>query len=97
MAVALDVICKGGTCLLMGNNARANPNIVQSQITYKEAKVLGTWLANASFEQAVKLLDSGLLNLEFMITHTLPLEQIHEAIDLLRRGEGVEVLVDPNL
>ena len=32
-----------------------------------------------------------------MITHTLPLDQIHEAIDLLRRGEGVEVLVDPNL
>lgn len=94
---ALDVIRKGGTCLLMGNNARANPAITQSQITYKEAKVLGTWLANASFDQAVRLLDSGLLNLEFMITHTLPLDQIHEAIDLLRRGEGVEVLVDPNL
>ncbi len=97
MPVTIDVIRKGGTCLLMGNNARANPNIVQSLITYKEAKVLGTWLANASFGQAVKLLDSGLLNLEFMITHTLPLEEIHEAIDLLRRGEGVEVLVDPNL
>ena len=97
MPVTIDVIRKGGTCLLMGNNARANPNIVQSLITYKEAKVLGTWLANASFGQAVKLLDSGLLNLDFMITHTLPLEEIHEAIDLLRRGEGVEVLVDPNL
>lgn len=97
MPVTLDVIRKGGTCLLMGNNARANPNIVQSLITYKEAKVLGTWLANASFGQAVKLLDSGLLHLDFMITHTLPLEEIHEAIDLLRRGGGVEVLVDPNL
>jgi len=97
MPVTIDVIRKGGTCLLMGNNARANPNIVQSLITYKEAKVLGTWLANASFGQAVKLLDSGLLNLDFMITHTLPLEEIHEAIDLLRRVEGVEVLVDPNL
>lgn len=97
MPVTLDVIRKGGTCLLMGNNARANPNIVQSLITYKEARVLGTWLANASFGQAVKLLDSGLLHLDFMITHTLPLEEIHEAIDLLRRGEGVEVLVDPNL
>ena len=97
MPVTIDVIRKGGTCLLMGNNARANPNIVQSQITYKEARVLGTWLANASFGQAVKLLDSGLLNLDFMITHTLPLKEIHEAIDILRRGEGVEVLVNPNL
>lgn len=94
---ALDVIGKGGTVLLMGNNARANPPIIQSQIVYKEARILGTWLANASFEQAVNLLASGVLNLEFMITGTYPLEQVNEAIQNLREGKGVEVLVDPRL
>ena len=97
LMVAIDMIRKGGACLLFGNNAKAMPTVVQSQITYKEARVLGTWLANASFDQAVKMLASGTLNLEFMVTHTLPLEEIHEAIDLMRRGEGVEVLVDPRL
>ena len=97
MMVAIDLIRKGGSCLLFGNNAKAAPTVVQSQITYKEARVLGTWLANASFDQAVKMLASGALNLEFLVTHTLPLEEIHEAIDLLRRGEGVEVLVDPRI
>ncbi|HWR22122.1 MAG TPA: alcohol dehydrogenase catalytic domain-containing protein [Feifaniaceae bacterium] len=97
MMTAIDVIRKGGSCLLFGNNAKAAPTVTQSQITYKEARVLGTWLANASFDQAVKLLDSGVLNLEFLVTHTLPLTEIHEAIDLLRRGEGVEVLVDPRI
>lgn len=95
MMVAIDVIRKGGACLLFGNNAKARPTVVQSQITYKEARVLGTWLANASFDQAVKMLVAGTLNLKFLVTHTLPLTEIHEAIDLLRRGEGVEVLVDP--
>lgn len=94
---ALDVIRKGGACVLFGNNAKASAEIAQSQITYKEARVLGTWLANASFDQAVKMLGSGTLNLEFLVTHTLPLEEIHEAIDLMRRGEGVEVFVNPNL
>lgn len=97
MMVAVDVIRKGGACLLFGNNAKAAPTVIQSQITYKEARVLGTWLANASFDQAVKMLASGTLNLEFMVTHTLPLSEVHEAIDLMRRGEGVEVLVDPRL
>ena len=97
MMVAVDVIRKGGACLLFGNNAKAAPAVTQSQITYKEARVLGTWLANASFDAAVRLLASDTLHLDFLVTHTLPLREIHEAIDLLRRGEGVEVLVDPNL
>lgn len=83
--------------MLFGNNAKATATVSQSQITYKEARVLGTWLANASFDQAVKMLASGKLNLDFLVTHTLPLEEVHEAIDLMRRGEGVEVLVNPNI
>lgn len=97
MMAAINSIRKGGSVLLFGNNAKAHPEVVQSQITYKEARVLGTWLANASFDHAVKLLASGTLDLEFMVTHTLPLEEVHEAIDLMRRGEGVEVLVDPQM
>ena len=92
MMAAIDAIRKGGTCLLFGNNAMAVPAVTQSQITYKEAKVLGTWLANASFDQAVKMLAGNTL-----VTHTLPRSEVHEAIDLLRRGEGVEVLVNPNI
>lgn len=97
MMAAINCIRKGGSVLLFGNNAKAAPTVIQSQITYKEAKVLGTWLANASFDQAVKMLASNTLTLEFLVSHILPLEKIHEAIDLMRRGEGVEVLVDPRM
>ncbi len=94
---AVNCIRKGGRVLLFGNNAAAKPEVVQSQITYKEAQVLGTWLANASLDQAVKMLDGDILDLDFLVTHILPLEEIHEAIDLMRRGEGIEVLVDPGM
>lgn len=97
MMAAIHAIRKGGAVLLFGNNAAAIPAVIQSQITYKEARVLGTWLANASFDHAIKILASGVLKLDFLVTHTLPLEEIHEAIDILRRGEGVEVLVDPRI
>ncbi|MGI6152270.1 MAG: zinc-dependent alcohol dehydrogenase [Christensenellaceae bacterium] len=95
MTAGIDVVCKSGTVVLFGNNAKARPEVKQSEITYKEAKVMGSWLANATFPKAVELLASGKLDLEFLVTHTFPLDQTVEAIDVMRRGEGIEVLVIP--
>ncbi|MCX7038255.1 MAG: alcohol dehydrogenase catalytic domain-containing protein [Spirochaetes bacterium] len=88
---------KGGTVLLFGFNAKAKPSVEQHQITSREVSVLGTWLANDSFPKAVKILESGALNLRPLITHTLPLDKTREAIEILRRGEGIEILIDLKL
>ncbi|MGA2615615.1 MAG: alcohol dehydrogenase catalytic domain-containing protein [Spirochaetia bacterium] len=88
---------KGGTVLLFGFNGKAKPCVEQHQITNKEVSVFGTWLANDSFPRAVKILESKALNLRPLITHTLPLEETPEAIEILRRGDGIEILIDPNL
>jgi 2-desacetyl-2-hydroxyethyl bacteriochlorophyllide A dehydrogenase len=93
----LKAIRKGGKVLLFGVNKMAKPEIVQSLITLKEASILGTWLANATFEKAVKILESGVLNLEELITHVLSLERLEEGIELLRKGEGIEIIIDPRL
>ena len=88
---------KGGTVLLFGFNAHAKPEVPQHMITNREVSVLGTWIANASFPTAVKILESGVLDLKPLITHTLPLEKTAEGIEILRRGEGIEILIDPRL
>jgi 2-desacetyl-2-hydroxyethyl bacteriochlorophyllide A dehydrogenase len=85
---------KGGSVLLFGFNSKAKPTVEQHQITNREVSVLGTWLANDSFPKAVKILESGVLNLRPLITHTLPLDKTREAIEILRRGEGIEILID---
>jgi 2-desacetyl-2-hydroxyethyl bacteriochlorophyllide A dehydrogenase len=88
---------KGGTVLLFGFNAKAKPVVEQHQITNREVSVLGTWLANDSFPKAVKILESGALSLRPLITHTLPLDKTREAIEILRRGEGVKIMIDLKL
>jgi 2-desacetyl-2-hydroxyethyl bacteriochlorophyllide A dehydrogenase len=93
----VKAVRKGGVVLLFGFNARAKPYVEQHQITNKEVSVLGTWLANDSFPQAVRILESEALNLRPLITHTLPLERTPEAIEVLRRGEGIEILIDMSL
>ena len=97
VAAALSAIRKGGKVLLFGVNKKAQPSVVQSQIIFKEASILGTWLANATFPKAVRILESGVLNLKELVTHTLPLERLEEGIELLRKGEGIEVIIDMKL
>ena len=96
MAQAIDVIRKGGKVLLFGINFKSAPTIAPSSITIKEAQVLGTWLANASFPRAVEMLEKGVLDLAPLVTHRLPLAKTAEAIEILKRGEGVKIFIDPH-
>ncbi len=95
METGLRVARKGGRFLVFGVNTNAVVKIPQFEITFKELRVLGTWLANATFPKAVKIIESGILNLEKLITHRLPLEKIKEGIDLLNKREALKVMVNP--
>ena len=96
VAQAIDVIRKGGKVLLFGINFKSSPTIAPSSITIKEAQVLGTWIANASFPRAVEMLEKGVLNLALLVTHKLPLAKTAEAIEILRKGEGLKIFIDPH-
>lgn len=91
----IDSIRKGGRILLFGVNPKAEPTVKQCDITFKEAKIFGTWLANATFPKAVKLIESGILNLEELITDTMSLNDIHKGIDLLARGQAIKIMINP--
>lgn len=95
LATAIELVAKRGNVVLFGNNAMACANIKQSTVTYKEARIIGSWLANATFPQAVELLDSGKLSLKPLITHRYQLDDVVEAIETMRQGDGIEVLVNP--
>jgi threonine 3-dehydrogenase len=49
-----------------------------------------------TWEQTLLLLDSGRLDLEWLITHRMPLAKADEAVDLLT-GEACKVLLVPSL
>ena len=92
VAAALDVIRKGGKVLLFGINMKAAPTISPSSITVKEAQILGTWLANASFPRAVEILEKGIIDLEPLITHRVSAGEdrgSHRGAPQGRRGKGV--------
>lgn len=91
----IKAVRKGGKILVFGVNTRAFASFAQSEITFKEVQVLGTWFANGTFPKAVKLIESGILNLHNMITYKLPLEKISEGINLLKEGKAIKVVMNP--
>lgn len=95
LGACLANVRKGGTVLLFGVNNHAQMELAQKDITTREVDVIGTWIANASFPSAVKVLESGMLNLKPLITHTFPLDELEKGIELLGKGEGIEIFIDP--
>ena len=95
LATAIDVVRKNGRLMVFGVNTQATAQFPQSAVTFKELQVLGTWLANATFPEAVRVLESGVLNIGGLITGTIPLADIHQGLATLARGEAVKIIVKP--
>lgn len=91
----IDLVRKGGTVVLFGVNKRAKSELAQSEITTKEISVLGTWLANATFPEAVKIIEQKAIDLEKIVTDVISLDEIHEGIAKLARGQALKVIVKP--
>ncbi len=92
---SIDYVRKGGTVVLFGVNKNARAEVAQCEITTKEISVLGTWLANATFPEAIKILETQVIDVQQLITDVVPLEKIHEGLEKLRAGRAVKVIVKP--
>jgi threonine dehydrogenase-like Zn-dependent dehydrogenase len=93
---ALKFVKKGGTILLFGMNESALPSVKQYDITRNEINIVGTYIAKWTFPQAVKILESGSLkNLENLITHKISLKEIKKGIEIMKKGEGIKIIVTP--
>lgn len=84
---------KGGTVVLFGVNWKAKSELTQAYITTKEISVLGTWLANATFEDAVRIIEKKAIDLEKLVTDVICLDDVCAGIEKLARGEAIKVVV----
>jgi threonine dehydrogenase-like Zn-dependent dehydrogenase len=93
LPAALDRVAKGGRILLFGVNARARAEIAQERITRDELTILGSFVGQDVFPDAIRLLEGGRLDLEPLVTHRIGLEELPQAVEELRAGRAVKVEV----
>ena len=92
---ALDVLAFGGRIAQIGI-PHSNITFRPFQIYAKEAQIYGAFLMGHAMNNTIRLLESGSLPLDTIITHTFPLEKVNEGIEITRKGEGGKVVILPN-
>lgn len=95
LPTALRLVDDGGRIVLFGVDANARHEIAQHQVTMRELDVVGAWLAPDTFPQAAELIGSGEIAHIGIVTHEVPLSEIDAAVDTLRSGQAVKVLIIP--
>jgi threonine dehydrogenase-like Zn-dependent dehydrogenase len=76
-------------------NGNARPPIHQVEITEKGLAIFGSYISNFTFPAAIRLVESGRLNLAPMITAVVPLEETEAGIGRLRSGEAMKIVITP--
>ena len=93
LGAALDRVARGGRVLLFGVDARSRTELAQERITREELTILGSFVGQDVFPDAIRLLESGRLDLEPLVTHRIPLAGLPAAVEELRAGRAVKVEV----
>ena len=88
---------RGTVCLFASLPAGKSLLSVDSRpIHYGELRVVGTSDSTpAHVAKAVALIAAGTFPAGRLVTHTLPLEGFHQAVDLMTSGEALRVVLKP--
>jgi len=86
----------GGTIVLVGAYTPGTHGIDLLRLMFSELTLLGTRIyARADIEAAISLVATGAIDTNPLITEVLPLTRGTEAIETLRAGSGLKILVSP--
>jgi threonine dehydrogenase-like Zn-dependent dehydrogenase len=92
---AIEAAAMGARIVVFGMNGNARPPVHQVEIVEKGLAILGSYISNFTFPAAIRLVESGRLNLGPMITATIPLDETLAGIERLRSGEAVKIVIKP--
>jgi threonine dehydrogenase-like Zn-dependent dehydrogenase len=94
VAAALPEVTTGGRIVLIGMNSTARAEVAQNEITQRGLSVLGSYITNFTFPTAIRILERGIPDLSPIVTHRLGLDDVNLALELLRTGEALKVVID---
>ncbi|HWV24725.1 MAG TPA: zinc-dependent alcohol dehydrogenase family protein [Thermomicrobiales bacterium] len=94
---AFSAVKRGGKFLVFGVAAEeARVNLSPFRIYNDEITILGSMAILNSYEPAVEMVASGVIDTETLLTGTYPLDDFETALAGVRRGEGLKTQVLPN-
>ncbi len=94
---AFTAVKRGGKFMVFGVAPQeARIALSPFRIYNDEITIVGSMAVLNSYQQAVDLVSGGAIDTATMLTKALPLDGFSQALDIVRRGEGVKTQILPN-
>ncbi|GLV55757.1 alcohol dehydrogenase [Dictyobacter sp. S3.2.2.5] len=94
---AFMAVKRGGKFMMFGVAPHeARVSLSPFRIYNEEITIVGSMAVLFSFQAALDLINAGVIDTQAMLTASLQLTDIEQALSLVRRGEGVKTLILPN-
>lgn len=94
---AFKAVKRGGKFMVFGvSPSEARVALSPFRIYNDEITIVGSMAVLHSYQQAVDLVSGGAINTKIMLTEAFALEQFPQALDRVRRGEGLKTQILPN-
>jgi len=97
MEGAFAAVKRGGKFMVFGvASPEARMSLSPFRIYNDEITVLGSMAVLFSFGPALDLISGGVIDTKAVLTTALPLEDFSDALNMVRKGEGVKTQILPN-
>ena len=94
LEVAMDAADYCGRILCFAGQQKASEGMNLAPIQSKELQIMGSFIIKDSMPRAIEILERGSLRLDPIVTHHLPLEELDKGIELMKTGEGLEIIIE---
>ncbi len=95
LPLAIRLVGPRGRVLQFGHDETVNPAVPVGELLKKEVTIYGAFIGRYTFDTAARIMASGKLPLDKIVSHQLPLSKVHEGLDLLREGKGLKIVLTP--
>lgn len=93
IATALKCVRRAGNIILFGLRAHDTQEVQQYAITRYDVTLHGVFVGLNPFVDTIHMLEAGVVKPSLLITHTLPLEQLTEGVELMRSAKAMKVKI----
>jgi 2-desacetyl-2-hydroxyethyl bacteriochlorophyllide A dehydrogenase len=92
----IEMLAYGGRAVIFGTCAKeVQIPISPYDIMRHEKEIIGSFIANFTFEAAINAMYTRLVPSEVLFTHELKVSEIHKALEIHKRGESIKILLKP--
>jgi threonine dehydrogenase-like Zn-dependent dehydrogenase len=93
--LAVEIAADQARIVVIGINSGYRAELPAMQLTIKEIRIVGAFLMRYTMRPALDLIMSRQLPLDRIVSHVLPLSDVHQGIGLAQAGEGLKVVFKP--